>query len=64
MVTFSARAIGVLCRMALPWTTAEEAVALVNNGDRVFIHGSAATPHRLVNALFARAGKVDRKSGV
>ena len=58
MVTFSARAIGVLCRMALPWTTAEEAVALVNNGDRVFIHGSAATPHRLVNALFARAGQV------
>ena len=38
--------------------TASEAVALVESGDRVFIHGSAATPATLVNALLARAGEV------
>ncbi|HMN05908.1 MAG TPA: acetyl-CoA hydrolase/transferase C-terminal domain-containing protein [Flavobacteriales bacterium] len=40
--------------MNLPWTTAEEAVRLVKSGDRVFIHGSAATPVRLVHALLDR----------
>jgi acyl-CoA hydrolase len=35
--------------------TSDEAVALVKNGDRVFVHGSAATPHALLRALFARA---------
>lgn len=40
------------------YKTAEEAVALVKNGDRIFIHGSAATPLALVNALFKRAGEL------
>ncbi len=39
-----------------PWMTAQDAVSLVKSGDRVFIHGSAATPVTLVNALLARAG--------
>ena len=38
--------------------TAAEAVALVKSGDRVFVHGSAATPTRLLAALFARAGQI------
>jgi acyl-CoA hydrolase len=36
------------------FVSAEEAVALVKNNDRVFIHGGAATPQRLVNALCNR----------
>ena len=35
--------------------TADEAVRLINSGDRVFLHGSAATPHTLIHALLARA---------
>jgi 4-hydroxybutyrate CoA-transferase len=38
--------------------TAEEAVAVVKSGDRVFIHSVAAAPHRLVDALTARAGEL------
>lgn len=38
--------------------TAAEAVALVKSGDRVFVHGSAATPTRLLAALLARAGEI------
>lgn len=37
---------------------AETAVKLVENGNRVFIHGSAATPLALVKALLQRAGEV------
>ena len=44
--------------MEIKYTTAEEAVRLVNSGERVFIHGSAATPVMLVNALLARAGEI------
>lgn len=40
------------------YTTAEEAVKRVKSGDRVFIHGSAATPTRLLHALLGRAGEV------
>jgi len=36
------------------YITAEEAVKIVKPGDRVFIHGSAATPAHLVEALQAR----------
>lgn len=39
---------------SLPWMSAAEAVGLVKSGDRVFIHGSAATPLRLVHALLDR----------
>ena len=35
--------------------TAERAVAAIRSKDNVFIHGVAATPHRLIQALTARA---------
>ena len=38
--------------------TAAEAVAAITAGQRVFLHGSAATPRVLVNALLARAGEL------
>lgn len=37
---------------------AEEAVKLVESGNRVFIHGSASTPLKLVNTLLKRAGEI------
>lgn len=40
------------------FVSAAEAVSLVRSGDRVFVHGSAATPLTLVHALLARAGEV------
>lgn len=40
------------------YVSAAEAVQLVNSGERVFIHGSAATPLVLVNALLKRAGTI------
>jgi acyl-CoA hydrolase len=36
------------------YITAEEAVQLVKSGDRIFLHGSAATPIHLIHALQAR----------
>lgn len=33
------------------YVLAEEAVRIVRSGDRVFIHGSAATPAQLVKAM-------------
>lgn len=38
--------------------TAQEAVSIIENGQRVFIHGSAATPTALVNALAKRNGEL------
>lgn len=38
--------------------SAEEAVAVVKSGDRVFIHSVAAAPRRLIEALTARAGEL------
>ncbi|MDF2158079.1 acetyl-CoA hydrolase/transferase C-terminal domain-containing protein [Algoriphagus sp. CAU 1675] len=38
----------------LNYTTPEEAVRLIESHQRVFIHGSAATPTTLINALAAR----------
>lgn len=40
------------------YRTTEEALMLVKDGDRVFIHGGAATPMALVDALLARAGEI------
>ncbi|MBV6404577.1 MAG: acetyl-CoA hydrolase/transferase family protein [Flavobacteriales bacterium] len=40
--------------MSHPWMSAADAVRLVRSGDRVFIHGSAATPVHLVRALLDR----------
>jgi acyl-CoA hydrolase len=37
---------------------ADEAVKLVESGNRVFIHGSAATPILLINSLLKRAGEI------
>lgn len=45
--------------MTLNYITPEEAVMLVKSGDRVFMHGSAATPLLLINALLARAGSIN-----
>ncbi|MEZ4945345.1 MAG: acetyl-CoA hydrolase/transferase C-terminal domain-containing protein [Cyclobacteriaceae bacterium] len=46
--------------METKFVSAEEAVKLIKSGDRVFIHGSAATPHFLLNALVkASAGLKD-----
>lgn len=41
---------------SLIYTTPEAAVELVQSGNRVFMHGSAATPVTLINALLKRAG--------
>lgn len=43
----------------LPWMSAHEAVRLVRSHQRVFLHGSAATPLVLSRALFARLGEVE-----
>lgn len=40
------------------YVSAEDAVRLVNSGNRVFVQGSAATPVLLVNALLHRAGEL------
>lgn len=40
------------------YISAEEAVNTVNSGERVFIHGSAATPLHLLNTLLKRAGEI------
>jgi acyl-CoA hydrolase len=40
------------------YVSAEEALKCVKSGDRVFIHGSAATPVELVKALQARHGEL------
>jgi acyl-CoA hydrolase len=44
--------------MEIKYQTAEEAVKLVESGDRVFLHGSAATPIILINALLKRASEI------
>ncbi len=38
--------------------SAEEAVAVIESGDRVFVHSVAAAPKRLVDAMTARAGEL------
>lgn len=40
--------------------TAAEAVKCVESGQRVFVHGSAATPLSLVHALLDRAGEITK----
>lgn len=45
--------------MNITYSSSEEAVKLVSSGNRVFIHGSAATPVTLVNSLLRRAGEVN-----
>jgi 4-hydroxybutyrate CoA-transferase len=43
-----------LCR-TMKYVTAEEAVAIIKSGDRVFIHSVAAAPQQLIKAMTARA---------
>lgn len=38
--------------------TALDAVSTIKSGDRVFVHGVAAAPHILLNALVSRAGEL------
>ena len=40
------------------YISGEDAVKWINSGDRVFVHGSAATPLYLLNLLLKRAGEV------
>ncbi len=40
------------------YTTAEEALSVIKSGDRVFVHGSAATPQYLVRKLAERADEL------
>jgi uncharacterized NAD(P)/FAD-binding protein YdhS len=40
--------------------SAEQAVQCIKSGDRVFVHGSAATPVSMFRALLARAGQVTK----
>lgn len=42
------------------YVSAEEAVRLIKSRDRVFLHGSAATPLHMINALLKRAGEVSQ----
>lgn len=42
------------------YISAEEAVKLIKSRDRVFLHGSAATPLHMINALLKRAGEVSQ----
>ncbi len=44
--------------MNVHYITAEEAIQVVKSNTRVFIHGSAATPLKLLNALLKRAGSI------
>ena len=40
------------------YITGEEAVRVVKSGDRVFVHGGAATPHFLLRKLVERADEL------
>lgn len=43
----------------LNYVSAEEAVKKINSGNRVFLHGSAATPVHLIKALQQRHGELE-----
>lgn len=40
------------------YTTAEEAVKVIKSGDRVFVHGGAATPNHLLSKMVERASEL------
>lgn len=42
----------------LPYTTYQSAVKLIESDNRVFIHGGASTPLKMVNALLDRGGSL------
>ncbi len=41
------------------YVSPQEAVQLIKSGDRVFIHGGAATPITLINAMLGRAAEIN-----
>ncbi|SMO54793.1 acetyl-CoA hydrolase/transferase family protein [Fodinibius sediminis] len=41
------------------YTSADEAVKLINSGDRVFVHSVAAAPQELINAMTDRAPELE-----
>ncbi len=45
--------------MTINYTTAQEAISLIKDNSRIFIHGSAATPVYLVNELFNKANELN-----
>lgn len=45
--------------MNVNYISSQAAVQLIKSGDRVFVHGSAATPLSLVDAMFQRAGEIE-----
>jgi acyl-CoA hydrolase len=40
------------------YISAQDAVKIVKSGDRIFLHGSAATPHTLIDALAERGSEL------
>lgn len=42
----------------MKYVTAEDAVKAIRSNDRVFIHGGAAAPQQLINAMVARAAEL------
>jgi acyl-CoA hydrolase len=45
--------------MKVSFSTAHDAVTVVNSGNRIFVQGSAATPTVLLNALFKRKEEIN-----
>jgi hypothetical protein len=45
--------------MKLNYQSPSEAIKAVKSGQRVFVHGSAATPVSLLKALFDRSEKLE-----
>jgi len=44
--------------MSIVYKSANEAISKIESGQRIFIHGSAATPRTLLKTLFARSGEL------
>lgn len=42
----------------MQWTTAQQAVSIIQSGNRVFVHTAAAAPQQLVHAMTARANEL------
>ncbi|HNN76954.1 MAG TPA: 4-hydroxybutyrate CoA-transferase, partial [Leptospiraceae bacterium] len=42
----------------MKFVKAEEAVSVIQSGNRIFVHGVAATPHRLIDGMMARASEL------
>jgi acyl-CoA hydrolase len=49
---------GALIKTNSKYTSAEEALRMIKSGDRVFVHGGAATPQHLLQKLTERANEL------